>query len=73
VQVTPGDTTDLACQAAAIAGVPYYVKINANGASATFAYTFQAIVTDWDLDDAPVEGIYTGKITLQPTGAVTRA
>lgn len=73
IQVTPGDTTDVACTTAATSRALYYWKLSANGASAAYVYTGQGIVTAYEIDDAPLEGVYSAVVTIKPTGAITRA
>jgi hypothetical protein len=73
ILVTPGDTTDVACNTAAVSRAMYYFKINAVGASAAFTYSGQGVVTGYDLDDAPVRGVYTATLKIKPSGAITRA
>lgn len=73
IQVTPGDTTDTACVTAATSRAVYFWKLNSNGVSAAYVYSGSGIVTGYEIDDAPLEGVYSATVTIKPTGAITRA
>lgn len=73
LRVTPGDTTDLACTAAAAARTLYFFKTTVPGTSTTFTYSGQCVVESYAIGDAGISGVFEATLQIQSTGAVTRA
>lgn len=73
INVTPGDTTDVACRTAASSRALNYYVIKVPGSAGTLAFSGQGVVTSYKLDPAPIKGVFSAKLTIQNTSSPTVA
>lgn len=68
----PGGTTEATCEAAvANDDSDTYTSTWPTEAGGGQEYSGEGLVLDFDPGDAPVEGMFEGTLTIQPTGAYT--
>jgi hypothetical protein len=73
IQWVPGSSTDTAIDTLVGTAALIYFKISIPGSSAIVTYSGTAVLTSFEKSEAEVDGKLTATVTLQPSGAITKA